>query len=150
MAILLKDSLLKSTLLGLRRVCHNQQKSPLAWAFCRLIGCVWRLSLHVGINLKWTGLDLRICEVTRPDKCITPRPILSFEVLQSLTQLTNLLTFDCDLFDHLLQRSGARGCPGSAGHFAGSLHWFDRSDDRAWTEPWVAAYGCLGGRAIRA
>ena len=78
MAILLKDSLVKSTLLGLRRVCHNQQKSPLAWAFCRLIGGVWRLSLHVGINLKWTGQDLRISEVTRPDRCIAPEadPVL--------------------------------------------------------------------------
>jgi len=32
----------------------------------------------VGINLKWTILDLRISEVTRPDRCIAPEadPVL--------------------------------------------------------------------------
>jgi hypothetical protein len=53
-------------------------KSPLARAFCRLIGGVWRFSLVVVINLDRTILALRISEVTRPDKCITPEidPVL--------------------------------------------------------------------------
>jgi len=69
-------------------------KSPLTWAFCRLIGGVWRLSLHVGINLKWTGQDLRISEVTRPDRCIAPEadPVLrGTSKLDTVNKFVNIL-----------------------------------------------------------
>jgi len=43
-----------------------------------LNGGVWWFSLVVGINLNWTGMDLRISEVAQPDKCINPEtdPVL--------------------------------------------------------------------------
>ena len=48
-------------------------KGPLS-----LNGGVWWFSLVVGINLNWTGLDLRISEGGQPDKCINPEtdPVL--------------------------------------------------------------------------